>query len=369
MPRYTTANEYDVLVVIFYSIRISGLAVIGILCAFQSYYEIRHLRAQKKPINPRFLTFASLTLFPIFRALSCLVVLFYDDDRDFGHLNWFFDRLGTYFIFQEWIFIGCFWTQLLYTFFVSNAIILKNSDRAWKTACICAASYGIYTITLLTLGMINVKYIIRWQLYLNVVFYFLYGGSIVANGAILVKYMKSAETRIPRLEQTIKKTTRLAIMLGVLVVAVIVLMTGFSPLPVNSDWRYLASFIFMVLEFAQSYIVMAALGGETPRNYFLFRRVNETASSNSSKKSGGSSSGGNSFKTHSGGATTTINNGNTCDVSLKEMTSSSGVDVSSDSVPHQRPQSVILTTVSVQTSSQHDLLERPDDDVSITVDL
>eukprot|EP01133_Synstelium_polycarpum_P014559 gene14559-17205_t len=270
------------------------------------------------------------------------------------HMVWLFDRIGTYFIFTEWIFIGCYWTQLLYTFFVSSNIILKNSRRAWNTSWGCALTFALFNIVTVTLGMIDKRMIKRWYAYGNIFFYLLYGFAILINGIVLVRFMKSVQNRgVPHIEKSIAKINRLAAMLGILVIGAVIIQLSVTTLPVNSYWRYLASVFFMGLEFSQAYIVLAALGGNSIRNYFRLRRVDDNGSNTSgtnnnsnNKTSGGGSAGAGSAGT--GGAV-----GTEFAISLKEITNSSGLDDSGDS-NNQRPQSIILPSISISSQEFND---------------
>eukprot|EP01133_Synstelium_polycarpum_P014558 gene14558-17204_t len=173
------------------------------------------------------------------------------------HFAWFHDRIGTYFVFTEWIFIGCYWAQILFSFFLSTPA-LSNSKKVWVTARVCAATFGVYNIVTVTLGMIDKNYIIKWYLYGTILFYVLYGFSILFNGIVLVRFIRSAENSgISGREKSIAKITGLAIMLAIM--------------------------------FAQSYVVMTALADTSIRNYFRFGSVNEENMSESSNSCDGHS--------------------------------------------------------------------------------
>ncbi|EFA80373.1 hypothetical protein PPL_07207 [Heterostelium album PN500] len=283
MGSYTTSDTGDYLVIVFLSIRISVLFVIFFLNAIQTVFEFRYLRATNRPISPRFCTFFSITFFPLFRGIEQLAYLLAYPRFVAPSHAYFFSLYGTYFIFSEWIFIGCFWTQLLYTFFVSTAIILKNTKRAWYTAWGLAVVFGFWTVILSILSWASPESIVHWITYGQLAWILVYGFAIIFNGVILVKFMKQQEKRIPKLQTTIDKTVRLAATLTILWLSSIAIIIGFSVagVPESSDYYYFQKFFIFLIEVFQVIVVMLALGGETPINYIYFRRVNESHSSGS----------------------------------------------------------------------------------------
>ncbi|EGG23092.1 hypothetical protein DFA_05222 [Cavenderia fasciculata] len=246
---YTGNETYDTLVVTMLSLRIGVMFVIFFLNLCQTVLEYQHLRTHRKPLSPRFMTFLSITLFPL-----------------------------------------C--TQLLYTFFVSNAIILKNSKRAWHVAWAFSALLLTWYIIMWSLSKTGLDKIDRVSSLGNLGFIVLYGFIVIINGIVLIKLMRGQVEKIPRLQATITKTVKLA---SVLIVLVLV-STGSSlvfnfalHLDSYSNYRFISTFIVGLAEFIQVIVVMAALGGDSPRNYFLFKRVNDTGSSHHTSNGNGPS--------------------------------------------------------------------------------
>ncbi|GAM26875.1 hypothetical protein SAMD00019534_100500, partial [Acytostelium subglobosum LB1] len=249
MGTYTTSDTGDILVIIFLSLRIAGLFVIFILNATQTILEYRYLRSCNRPISPRLCTFFSITFFPFFRATEQLCYLLAYPRFQPGSLAYFFSLYGTYFIFTEWIFIGCFWTQLLYTFFVSNSIILKNTTRAWYSAWILASLFMLYTVITSILSWIVPDKIAPWVSYGNITWIVIYGLAIMVNGFVLIKFLKQQEKRIPKLQLTINNTVRLSSTLAILYISIIAIIVGFnlSKIPEWSDYYYFQKFFITLV--------------------------------------------------------------------------------------------------------------------------
>ncbi|GAM28506.1 hypothetical protein SAMD00019534_116820, partial [Acytostelium subglobosum LB1] len=293
MPTYSSSTTGDYLVIVFLSIRFTILFILFILNGTQTILEWRYLKKHNRSINPRLMTFLSISLFPLFRGLEQLTYLLVYPRVGYGSVSLFLGAYGTYFEFTEWIFIGCFWMQLLYTFFVSNSVIMKNSQRVWYSSCALAIALLIYTIVTSIFYYVNPSVLASWETFGMIAWIVLVGVSIAFNGMALVRFMKRQEKRIPKLEHTIRNTSRLAATLIVIVICMLSIMIGFAVanVPKWSDYIYVSRLLISIIEISQLVIVMKALSGDTPINYLHFKRVNEDSypsySSSNMSKSGG----------------------------------------------------------------------------------
>eukprot|EP01132_Coremiostelium_polycephalum_P001216 gene1216-1535_t len=330
---FTGVQKYDNLVIAFFIIRIIFLFILFVLNATQSFFEARSLWRRKKSLNPRNLTFFSITLYPLLRVIALITALA-TTNIDFGSGYWFISIWGTFFIFTEWIFIGCFWTRLLYTFFVSNAIILKNNKRAWYSSWALAGLIFIWSITISILAAKRPDKARNVYTKGFIAFVAGTGFIVAANGFLLVQYMRSHKKKIPKLQSTINKTVKLGLALVALVVAMIIRDIIYSALKVPSDsnYRYISSTVTAFLEYLQCVVVMIALGGNTCYNYFYFKRVNENSSSSLQNFSSSSGDGNNAnCNNSSNGLSVNVNNNVhfTTEISLNEISVDSSIDSSS----------------------------------------
>ncbi|EFA80372.1 hypothetical protein PPL_07206 [Heterostelium album PN500] len=143
-----------------------------------------------------------------FRIIDQLSYLFTIPRSGTGSWAWFFGVIGTYFLFLEWMYIGCFWIQLIYTYFVSESINLKNSRRCWITCLVLATLLALWDIGLLIGGMINPASADKFYRVGFIVTLILLGLSILGHGIILAYHLKTQKSRIPGLDHRVSHETR-----------------------------------------------------------------------------------------------------------------------------------------------------------------
>ncbi|KAF2071401.1 hypothetical protein CYY_007280 [Polysphondylium violaceum] len=328
---FTDDETMNVAIEVGMSFRIVFFFIIFVLNTSQAYFEYLHIKSRGKKINPRFMTFLSISLFPFFRVVGTACNL-WEKRNDFGSLSGFWSLWATLFEFFEWNFINCYWCQLLYTFFVNKKIKFENTKRVWIWSWGIAIVLTLWTIamsilcfaydnkekgnTISGIGMIVIIVVI--------------GLLIFTNGCMLVSYMKGNEKKIPKLQETINKTSKLAGILLILIIVQLGLYLIFSVIlktPPKSKLKFLTYLISTLLELSQLVIVMLALGDNSLVNYFLFRRVNEASSSGgATTQIKQSSSGG--LNPHGSG---TEQHGSTIEINLNSFTSSKEMKSNVDS--------------------------------------
>ncbi|KYR00526.1 hypothetical protein DLAC_02537 [Tieghemostelium lacteum] len=285
MYHWTQSVTYDKLLFVFYILRIIFLLPVFLLNLVQLIYEIISIIKKEKLITPRTLSFASCTGYPLFRALS-LIVLLDDGNLEFGSLYWHFNVWGTYFIFCLWIFIASYWIKLLFSFFLTNSIILKNQKRVWVASWVFALLILIFNIISVTIAEFDEEMAIRFYSKVFLAIAVLIGTSVGLSGFLLARFMKKQTNRLPQLQFTIDKTIKLASVLILLFMFLIIREIVFAvlKLPADSDYRYIGTFVSSLLEYVMVLTVMVALGGEHLLNYLLFKRVGDKSPNNSNRE-------------------------------------------------------------------------------------
>ncbi|KAM9965347.1 hypothetical protein ACTFIW_005163 [Dictyostelium discoideum] len=269
---YTGDKGYDEVVKAFYVIRGVSFSILFILNLFQTYFEFRSLYRKGRKPTPRFFTFVSITLFPLCRGIQSFLAL--------GFHN---SRTGS----PSWIFIGCFWVRLLYTFFSSKKIALGNIKKTWYSAWgIVVILFAWNTILMILISQYDSQYVASISGKGFICMVALLGTFLIINGFFLIKNLRKQDKRSKTFQKTIARTIRLSLILIFIVLGLIVreIVVAISKISTDSNYRYAAIFVTFILEFPQCIVVMVALAddGTHWKNYFLFLKVAKDSNSSAS---------------------------------------------------------------------------------------
>ncbi|EGC40546.1 hypothetical protein DICPUDRAFT_24967 [Dictyostelium purpureum] len=292
---FTGDEEYDKLVKAFYIVRGVSFFVLFVLNIVQTYYELLHLKKKKKGPTPRFMTFVSITLFPFCKTLQSFFSIGFADTRT-GSVSWYMGIWGTLFLSTEWIFIGCFWTRLLYTFFTSKKIAMGNIKKTWYSAWAITAILFAWNIILMVLVNVKSKTLtasVSSKGFISLVA--LLGTFLLVNGFVLVINLKTQDKKSNTFQKTISRTLRLSLICLFIVLGMIVreIIVAISKISTSSNYRYAAIFVTFFLEFPQCVVVMVALAddGVYWKNYFKFSKIAKESNSSQTSIHDSSSSG------------------------------------------------------------------------------
>ncbi|KAM9945400.1 hypothetical protein ACTFIT_003656 [Dictyostelium discoideum] len=280
---YTGDKEYDEVVKAFYVIRGVSFSILFILNLFQTYFEFRSLYRKGRKPTPRFFTFVSITLFPLCRGIQSFLALGFHNSRT-GSPSWYLGIWGTLFLSTEWIFIGCFWVRLLYTFFSSKKIALGNIKKTWYSAWgIVVILFAWNTILMILISQYDSQYVASISGKGFICMVALLGTFLIINGFFLIKNLRKQDKKSKTFQKTIARTIRLSLILIFIVLGLIVreIVVAISKISTHSNYRYAAIFVTFILEFPQCIVVMVALAddGTHWKNYFLFQKVAKDSNS------------------------------------------------------------------------------------------
>ncbi|KAN0018412.1 hypothetical protein ACTFIU_011028 [Dictyostelium citrinum] len=283
---FTGDKEYDKVVKAFYIIRGVSFSILFILNVFQTYFEFRSLHRKGRKPTPRFFTFVSITLFPLCRGIQSFLALGLHDSRT-GSASWYLGIWGTLFLSTEWIFIGCFWVRLLYTFFSSKKIALGNIKKTWYSAWgIVVILLAWNTILMILISQYDRQYVASISGKGFICMVALLGTFLIINGFFLIKNLRQQDKKSKAFQKTIARTIRLSSILIFIVLGLIVreIIVAISKISTDSNYRYAAIFVTFILEFPQCIVVMVALAddGTHWKNYFLFQKVAKDSNSSAS---------------------------------------------------------------------------------------
>ncbi|GAM23283.1 hypothetical protein SAMD00019534_064580 [Acytostelium subglobosum LB1] len=253
----TGDSSLDKLVLSFYIIRMMLLVAIIVICLPQFIFDIRYFHQRKQRPNARCCVLFCLAGFALTRLLYCSFILDshqYDtnDMRAFYSSMW-----ATFFQFCIFIFIGCFWMTLLYTFFISDKIKFENQSRCWNAKNL-DTYYNVAFVVIIGFG----------------------GTTIFINGLTLLIQMRRHEN------QVITQNTNVAIANIVNDIKLLSFVIAFSmtmlivrsvifyvlKVPQDSNYRHLYSFITFLAEMLSSLTVMYAVADKCI-NYLMFKPV------------------------------------------------------------------------------------------------
>ncbi|KYQ90834.1 hypothetical protein DLAC_07702 [Tieghemostelium lacteum] len=183
--------------------------------------------------------------------------------------------------------------QLLYTFFISKEIRLRNTVKVWYFSWFVSFLALLYTIAYTVLSRFSYNSAKTFYTAGFLIIIVVFGITLIINGLILSKEIKKHEKNSANSEKmtsSVSKIRRLAFTLLFTVVAALVrdlvfLFVKSGPL---DNIKTFSAFYTFVLETAQGVIVMFALA-DKPINYIKFKRVyrSHTSQSNSSNNSSG----------------------------------------------------------------------------------
>jgi len=376
MVQYTHDDEYskkwDQLILTYVILRCTGLFIVAVLCSAQFYFEVRNLIQGKYKITSRTITYFCLIMFPLLRVMDQLSYLI-NGELGVGTWAWIFGIWSTFFLFAEWIFIAGFWARLLYTFFISDKIILQNIKRTWISAWVFTGIYFSWVFFITGYGCAFPSKSSSLYSYGLIICIIIFGGLVIGNGIVLALYMREQDKTSKRFSETVSKTLRLSCVLLVIVILTILrdIIWAALSLPRYSVYRHIPNAIMAVCEITQCIVVMYALG--TPLSYIKFQvafhsmsmsgSMNTVGMSNmSSKKSGqsGKSSGNESKEQIS----IQINSGDFNSGFEDETTKEEVVDVVNDNQQKSDPNLETSTTSNTQdiTQSRENLVTVPIDD-------
>ncbi|GAM18796.1 hypothetical protein SAMD00019534_019710, partial [Acytostelium subglobosum LB1] len=184
--------------------------------------------------------------------------------------------------FQVYIFIGCFWMMLLYTFFISESIRMENQKRIlylsfflWTLSLIFHVLYIFLRRFVLDKRMVSLYYTIGFMSFIGA------GGILyLINGLILRYQLKKhvkeigAQNKMQSLDSMITKIKYLAVVIFLIVVLLNsrALLFYMFNVAYSSQYRHLHSFITFLAELATGVLVMNAIADE-PINYLKFKRI------------------------------------------------------------------------------------------------
>ncbi|EGG23093.1 hypothetical protein DFA_05223 [Cavenderia fasciculata] len=302
MATYTSSDVYDKLVLSYVWIRIIFLAFIPLFAVPQFIYLCKRLKRRRMRVvgteryvsslkyGPKFITYLTLIIFPLFRIADQVCLLYAIPRSGVGSKAWIFAVVSTYFLVIGWIFIGCYWVQVIYTFFISTSIILKNSKRAWVTSWIFAAVFGAWMLFILIYGIIRQSAATSLYAYGFFSFLIILGIIIVVHGLILVRFLKKQENHSIEYENTINKTLKLSITLLVFILVIIFRDIIWMALGLSrtSDYRYITYLIVGICEIVQAVIVMTALSNSQLWKVFTFQETDNSMRSSNVVEDAGS---------------------------------------------------------------------------------
>ncbi|GAM19222.1 hypothetical protein SAMD00019534_023970 [Acytostelium subglobosum LB1] len=282
-PDSLTGNpSWDVVVWVFYVLRLTILATQEIVCVPQMIMDAQYFRQKKKAPNARWYTLFGLCCFPLFR-FSYIIFILVDHRYDYGHYGVLVCSLGsTFFQFFIYIFVICFWMMLLYTYFISEKIRLENAKRCWRFSWGLIAFAAAFHISYLIMSPF-VKFKILDVYYTAAfVFMMLLGGLLILiNGPILMSRLKKHQSEVQgaqnggdKIEVMIKKIKYLSYVVALSVVVIVIrnLVLYIKPVPDDSNIKHVSSFLIFLAETLTEGAVMLAIA-DRPLNYFRFKSI------------------------------------------------------------------------------------------------
>ncbi|EGG14187.1 hypothetical protein DFA_11956 [Cavenderia fasciculata] len=283
---FTEDPQLDILVAVYLVVRIIVMLILWVICIVQLYYDFNILKASKRPFNSRFYVFLNLSLFPL--------------DVDFGSPSVYSAIVATYLLFNCWCFVGCYWMQLLYTFFISKGVRHQNTARVWKLSW---GLIGLNTVYMVVYIIVCAKVKEIAPKFYTISFIVLLATASLTffvNGCILVVQMKrhDQKTQSTIITATRKKTKILAIGLIIQLICLIVRDIIYSVFKISMDdnLRHLYTFITFFFEVFIVINIMIAVS-QKPLHYLLLRPVNQ-------QKSGVTSTGDSDYSGGAGGGST-----------------------------------------------------------------
>ncbi|EGG13293.1 hypothetical protein DFA_11054 [Cavenderia fasciculata] len=258
---FTGDPLYDKLVAAFLVIRILVSTLMTATCSVQLVYEYRYQRQNPNVFSPKLLTLVGCTFFPFSVALIGM---------------W-----TTFFIFVAWVFVGCFWLQLLFILFLSSKIKLNYIGRIWKISWAVLGISLLYTLGYTLISKFAVKYSDLFYMVGFLSILGIFGTIILIFGVLLARQMKKHQkiSMSLRTFKTVKKIKILSICLFFIIVSALardlILNVIIKGIPPDSNIRYLSHFITFFLETLQGIVMMVAIA-DVPINYLLLKGINPT---------------------------------------------------------------------------------------------
>ncbi|EGG15806.1 hypothetical protein DFA_09474 [Cavenderia fasciculata] len=127
---YLDTENQDKWFLAFMAIRLFIYFVFMTVNFGQAFIEAREMTLRK--VNSKFFMFLAFALFCLCRCISQALFFWRPEEYLVGTIYYVFFSFGNFFIFQEFIFLGGFWIQLLYSFFISSKIRRKGVGRLHK---------------------------------------------------------------------------------------------------------------------------------------------------------------------------------------------------------------------------------------------
>ncbi|KAN0015376.1 hypothetical protein ACTFIU_008107 [Dictyostelium citrinum] len=258
---FTNSQKLDKLVITFYIIRAITFFILFIFNTPQIYYEYILLRKKRKYLSPRLLTFVSISIFPLFRAIQSLSGLILHDTTT-GSVSWYMGIWGTLFLTAEWIFIGIYWISILYTFFSAQKVALKKLKTTFYSGLVLMGLLLCWCIFLSIYAKFGNKSNISSVSSKGfIVMASSIGTFIIINGLILVRYLNNQKEKSSAFKTSAKRTFRLTILFSILLVGLILREIASAALKIQKDSNYSYIFIFItyIIEFPQVIVIMKAL--------------------------------------------------------------------------------------------------------------
>ncbi|KAN0035173.1 hypothetical protein ACTA71_004434 [Dictyostelium dimigraforme] len=272
---FTNSEKLDKIVLAFYIFRSITFFILFIFNTPQIYYEFILLRKKGKILSPRLLTFVSISIFPLLRCLQSLTGLILHDTTT-ASVSWYFGIWGTLFLTTEWIFIGIYWSSILYTFFSSQKVALKKLKTTFHSGlilvgllfcwCIFLSIYASFGTKTNSSSISSKGFIVMASLI---------GTFIIVNGLILVKYLNSQKEKSSAFKTSAKKTFRLTILFGILLVGLILreIVSAALKIKKDSNYVYIFTFVTYIIEFPQVLVLMKALDQSNENQHTWIRYV------------------------------------------------------------------------------------------------
>ncbi|KAK5580571.1 hypothetical protein RB653_000591 [Dictyostelium firmibasis] len=292
---FTTSDQVNKAVLGLSIVRLFIFFVIFILNLNQTIKEIKIAKRKKKYIyNARLNTYVSITIYP-FSRLGMIGAFFYDKTIDNGSITVGISIWGTLFQYTEWVFIAGYWLSLLYTFFLSRDMVLKNTKKAWIVSYGIFVGLVIWTIIQTIFNFYNVDYMNATYGPGQIVIVVGIGGFYFINGVLLFRSMREYDqSKNTQLGERYNRIVKMVVILLILVVGVFLVYIIQFPVLGSKDYQtsnYAFYLISCLLEFMQLPVVMYSLGGDSFKPYFILFTNDETLSSKGYTTSGGGAAG------------------------------------------------------------------------------